>query len=218
MITQELQLKSGRKYTHNSAFFSKPDIINSYWAGFIAADGHIMRKKNGVQIRLHKKDFSHLNKFKVAIQGTEPILQSSFDGSIILCIHDANFKYYLNKYYNIVPHKSLILLPPKIKNKEYIRAFIRGYFDGDGCLTLGGPDYRFILIGTLEVLAWIKERLKQYLEIGNPAIRKIDNYYKIEFGGNIQSKKIMDFLYKNSNDAIRLDRKYSRYIEYFYNE
>ena len=42
----------------NETFFEKPSRVNSYWAGFIAADGCVYR--NTLKITLSKKDKAHL--------------------------------------------------------------------------------------------------------------------------------------------------------------
>ena len=38
----------------------------------------------------------------------------------------------------------------------------------------------------------------------------------ISYSGK-NAKKILDWIYKNSNEKLRLDRKYERYLEYFKN-
>ena len=60
-----------RKYNVNDNFFEKTDVLNCYWAGFIAADGCIIegKKQNQLSIGLAKKDFNHLNLFKNDIRG-----------------------------------------------------------------------------------------------------------------------------------------------------
>lgn len=55
-----------------------------------------------------------------------------------------------------VPNKSLILKPPKIDN-ELINHFIRGYFDGDGCVSFNSKTkvYAVCILGTKEILEYI---------------------------------------------------------------
>lgn len=119
----------------------------------------------------------------------------------------------LNKY-GCTPRKSLILTFPDIsifKNKNLIRHFIRGYFDGDGCLT------RHInktivtpvasILGTYEFL----DSIVKYIGInGNIRHdrRHSDNTFSIEFN-KIATISFINYIYNNS--TIYLDRKYKLY-------
>ena len=46
------------RYTKNEDFFSVPNLTNSYWAGFIAADGHLTSKGATLQINIQARDRS----------------------------------------------------------------------------------------------------------------------------------------------------------------
>ena len=66
-----------RQYNVDDNFFNKPNIINCYWAGFIAADGCITgRNKNKLYIGLSSKDKQHLEVFKKTICFDGPILEN----------------------------------------------------------------------------------------------------------------------------------------------
>lgn len=41
-----------------------------------------------------------------------------------------------------------------------------------------------------------------------------DKIYRLSFGGNKQVIKILNWLYKDSDESIRLDRKYEIYLKY----
>ena len=67
---------SRRKYNCNDNYFDKNTQESFYWAGFIAADGCVMRRgKNSkiLSISIHTKDIDHLYKFKKAIGFAGPI-------------------------------------------------------------------------------------------------------------------------------------------------
>lgn len=56
------------------------------------------------------------------------------------------------KSYGCVPKKSLILKFPKesiFKSSDLIRHFIRGYWDGDGCLTWADKEHKVANISVL---------------------------------------------------------------------
>ena len=59
-----------------------------------------------------------------------------------------------------IPNKSLILLPPKLKD-EFISHFIRGYFDGDGSIGKYKNRYKITFLGTNDLLLWILNFFEQ---------------------------------------------------------
>jgi intein-encoded DNA endonuclease-like protein len=59
-----------------------------------------------------------------------------------------------------LPRKSLTLEPPEIFD-DFARHYIRGYFDGDGCV---GFDMYFKLTfvgGSIKTLEWIKKNIEK---------------------------------------------------------
>lgn len=59
-----IKLHTTNKIKHNTEFFKEPNTLNSYWAGFIAADGCIQQYKDNRQptlaINLKSSDINHL--------------------------------------------------------------------------------------------------------------------------------------------------------------
>lgn len=186
-----------RIYNVNDNFFETPDVLNSYWAGFIAADGciRIGQKQNTLNIGLSSKDFEHLNAFKnnIEFEGSiktqcvkkiykndEKIFESS---SLTITSQKISDDLYQN--FNITPRKSLTLLPPNISEPNLVDAFICGYIDGDGSVCLYKHNIRKVqdalsisIIGTYEVLTWIKERFTQILGKEFGSINKHHNSEK----------------------------------------
>jgi intein/homing endonuclease len=120
--------------------------------------------------------------------------------------------------YGCTPRKSLTLkFPDKtiFKSKDLIRHFIRGYFDGDGCVTLQKNKYSIrpyvSIIGTWEFL----NSIEHYLNY--PTLAKIykdkrsqKNTYTLWFK-TIESFDFLDKVYENA--TIYLNRKYNRYLQ-----
>lgn len=180
------------KYTHRvkrqydviDNFFQSPNELNCYWAGFIAADGNINHTK--LTLGLSSKDRHHLLQFKNDIEFTGPICDSmikrvykdeekTFNTST-LSITSQKIVDDLYVNFNITPRKSLTLLPPNISEPNLIDAFICGYIDGDGSVSLYKNHKRNVqdslaiaMLGTYEVVSWIKKRFSQILgkEIGS---------------------------------------------------
>lgn len=164
-----------KKYNINEKFFCEPNLENSYWAGFIAADGHISKNGKRISFGLSSKDEEILIALNKAINSNYPIHQKIISTSYkqdqkisqlgLGCVNDTLSKD-LKKYWNIVNNKSLILKPPKVKN-ELALAFIIGYIDGDGWFgyykSNGKLRATLGFCGTLEMVNWIQLILKNYL-------------------------------------------------------
>ena len=211
------------KYSVNHDYFEVIDTEEkAYWLGFMYADGFVTCRNN-VGLSLGEKDYNHLVKFKNCLQATNPIkkytVSNGFtEGSIYyrLLITSDKMKQDLIKH-GCVEQKTDILTAPNI-NKNLQKHFIRGYIDGDGCITRSLIDnryqYKIKICGTDAILQYIAD----FIQENN--IATIHKFYKrkegqtvsyIDFGGNIQVIKFLNLVYGNSN--IYLDRKYNIYLE-----
>ena len=123
----------------------------AYWLGFLFADGNLSvpsyttkegKIKNGrykISLELKAEDIEHLKKFAKAIDYEKEIKTvkcSGYDDTTKRCRLMFNNKHMWNTLNNLgcTPRKSLTLQFPNISEKLEI-PFIRGYFDGDGCLS-----------------------------------------------------------------------------------
>jgi hypothetical protein len=197
-----------RKYYQNDNYFNQYTIERCYWAGFIAADGNIHKNKDKVIVQLSSSDLDHLEKLKNVVNYTGPIrnYQNNFSGMSVLQISSKQMVNDLFRLFNITPKKSKTLIPPTLLLEDHIRAFIRGYFDGDGCLSSS-----WSVVGTEQMVQWIVKNLAIYVGTNqNQSIRQREGIFIVEYGGRLQKKRICDWLYQNSNDDIRLNRKFQK--------
>lgn len=155
-------------YYTNNEYFSIPNIQNSYWAGYIAADGCITERDHGVVLCCKRDDRIILETIKkhtnceVPILDEEKINFNKLKQYSRLTIYSQQIVDDLLKYWNITPRKTLTLQPPKYYMKNDLAlAFIIGYIDGDGCIRYA-PDKKYntkyleiSMAGTKEVLEWI---------------------------------------------------------------
>ena len=200
------------------------DSMNSeeqfYWLGFMYADGNISKEGNRIEIRLSINDINHLEKFRKFLQLTTKIRTGETNG-IKFCHLSVRNKHLWNKLNSLgcVSNKSLILTFPKIQlftKKEYILHFIRGYVDGDGCLSLTKDNdkirTRISIIGTESFLISVN---KIFGNKGYLRSKETDNYknkaFELKFS-DLPSRKLARYLYENA--TIYLDRKYERFLEY----
>ena len=219
---KKINLKSidFRRNTVCHNFFSNDNPKSFYWAGFIAADGCVCMqdgKYKQLRIELSSKDYDHLLKFKEAIDFTGNVYLTKRKSCIIV-INSENIFDDLHRF-GIVKNKTFTYkIPTKILLSKHVNHFLRGYFDGDGCLsrTLSKNEYvsqmSFNMVGTKNFINQFSHILEKECKLKAKCPRSIKNIFTVSFGGNNIVKKIMDYLYKNSNNNIRLDRKYKIYL------
>jgi hypothetical protein len=121
-------------FSLNERYFESIDCpTKAYWLGFCMADAY--NSGDELIFELCIKDINHLYKLQKDLEANN-IVKSIKDnkycktrfGSRILCNHLINL--------GCIPKKSLVLKFPNINN-IYYRDFIRGVFDGDGCIYIG---------------------------------------------------------------------------------
>jgi hypothetical protein len=205
--------KSGKKF--NEFVFDKIDSEEkAYWLGFIFADGYISLKHNVFEISLSAKDKEHLEKFNSFMNYKGNNLKFRLCKKLFPVYRWNIRNLHLVKTLNSLgckPNKSLILEFPKKSfiKKSLIRHFIRGYFDGDGCIS---TTFRSInLLGTENML----ENIKNYSKIKTKSKLYCKNNSKITKIFQLNSLKALEFLnfiYKDS--CIYLERKYNKYLEF----
>ncbi len=199
--------------------FSKPNNSNCYWAGFIAADGNV--SGNSLSMHLSNIDYNHLEKFSnfVKLKNSEIFVRKNGvnDGCLVRFRSD-RITNDIKDIFNIIPNKSLVLQPPNIYKDNHIRHYIRGYFDGDGCLSRNSNTKNMsfeIYSGSYIILDWILKNIKNNVNVNkNIMVRcKSGNCYRFGFYGNRQVPLIMKWLYKNCNVNF-LERKKNKFKEY----
>jgi len=206
----------GKWKSFNENYFETIDNEEkAYWLGMIAADGSLYTpppryKRKRINLSLAEKDLKHLKKFGKAIEANfEPRKRSrKLNGKVFYryrYLLSSNKMYYdlINK--GILERKSLVLEPPKNVSMDLIRHWIRGYFDGDGCIHLNKYKRGIVSIaGTESVMNFIKE----IVGFGwvNCSIKGRKNpLYSYRVNSMNEVEKFMVYLYKGS--TISLDRK-----------
>lgn len=191
-----------------------------YWLGFMYADGNISKEGNRVEMRLSLKDKDHLEKFRKFLQLTTEIRIGETNGIKFchLSVRNKHLWNILNKL-GCVPQKSLTLTFPNLKlfkNTANILHFIRGYVDGDGCLTIfkDGDKLRtrLTMVGTESFLNSINYLFSNKGYIRNKSTKNYTNQaFELKFS-DIPSRILARYLYENA--TIYLDRKYEKFLEF----
>lgn len=206
-------LDNGRKYFFNENFFTECGEIQSYFLGWIAADGHNNVANRTVCLSLHGKDIEILELFKNAIKYSGPIWNR--DGGVGISLCSKNLSNSLLSI-GLNHNKTSTLVFPKIPNQN-LHHFMRGYFDGDGWITYSNANknYSFGIISTDEFNLEYQRILMDLLGLAKTKlIRCSKNYSNISrliYCGSHQVHKIGEFLYKDAN--FFLTRKRNRFLE-----
>lgn len=204
-------------YPRNEYYFNKIDTEEkAYWLGFLYADGCV--HTNNYEISINITDRDHVEKFKTAIGAINHKITETNDKRFSnaktlyqFTIKDKQLHQDLVKW-GCIPQKSLLL--NKIPNipRDYVSHFIRGYFDGDGSLHYlqGTNNYRISFVGTKNFLNDIQKELITNVSLQSGGIGKA---YTLQIAGRKQVERILNYLYNNSTESIRLNRKYQTYLK-----
>lgn len=190
-IRGKLNRGKHRRYSIDLSFFDRPNLLNCYWAGFIAADGCIKSERSEVVIVLQARDKQHLENFREACNFTGPIktLQpknsSPINGRSIKSGPAVRLEFYgvhqwinsLEQNFKIAKRKSLTLEPPNLDDKLAM-AFITGYLDGDGCIGYNKctRQYSMRFRGTKNMLEWIKANFDKLVPAINRRAAKVGKW------------------------------------------
>lgn len=223
-----------RKYQINENYFDKIDTPNkAYILGFLWADGCNFPKKGTISMSLEEQDKDILECIRNEVGSERPLEFIDYSQK-----HDFGYVY-KNQYrlllfsthmckalecIGMVPNKSLIVTFPKISS-HLIRHFVRGLFDGDGSVyrrkykSRNSYQHTLTITSTLMLCEELVSIVKTELDI-NCHVYDASNHNGItkvfNISGKNQIKKFMDWIYDGAD--LKLQRKYNRYIHYFYTD
>jgi len=116
--------------------------------------------------------------------------------------------------HGVVPKKSLILTFPPLStvSEDFLPAFVRGYFDGDGCLSLYKTGkWHVALVGTEDFLTAIRQLWVDVLQVNNNKVaqKKDSQIFTFRLGAQKQVREVAEWLYGGAE--VYLPRKYEKY-------
>ncbi len=145
-----MNIQNKQKFFINEEFFKEISYKQAYYLGLIASDGCITNDKIVCLSQSNKNGLSLLMQIKNML---------NWNGNIYKC-RNSYTMYYMSKVavtflksYGIFERKTYDIKYPNNLPKELLPYFIRGYFDGDGCLGYynnGKGAYTFVMtfVGT----------------------------------------------------------------------
>lgn len=220
-------------YSVNNNYFKEIDTPEkAYWLGWLASDGTINNETNIISICLQERDSEILKKLLSYIESSHPLKFHAKQSER----HQNKIGFYISSKklreqlvnFGIVPNKTLITCVPNIE-KSLLKYFIRGYFDGDGCISFS-EKRKTLLFSISSASKTVQEQMKQIIfeEIGiNVNIffseKRKDHYlnaYKLQKQGSVDVLKLFEWLY-TGQEHLSLKRKYEKFIyvkHYFENK
>ncbi len=125
----------------------------------------------------------------------------------------------------LYPNKSLNVKFPKVPNTQ-LRHFIRGYFDGDGCVYLeksiginGQSILKRLLIaftsGSTDFLTGLGTSINHITNKKNFKIYTSHRSYQLRYN-TTDTMKLFEFMYNNVDSDLFMRRKYNTFKEYLY--
>lgn len=209
-----------RKYQCDENFFAgRQNPESSYWAGLLLADGWVTPNINGtlrLSLGLKACDREHLDKFRVALKSNSQIgIYKKNKFEIARISITSNLLCESLQPYGVVERKSLSHPLPNLE-PENVRHFLRGYFDGDGCLSRAKRgQWFFQLAGGKDFLEYARSFLKDHVpELGNASVRRHSesgDLHSWTVGGNRQVLALTSFLYHDA--TIYLERKHRLFLQ-----
>lgn len=215
------QNKTSRKHIPIAFKEGVRNTKDAYLLGLIFSDGNLSR--NCIEISLHEKDKQILSDISNYVYGKEVL---SYRKARILSKNNKNYNCAGQYRFRITSKeivsclrplglkekKSLTLEYPKI-NSKFDKDFIRGYFDGDGCISnpYKKRNLQISIVGSHSFCKVLHKKLLEYLNINIKLEQKTDNVSSIRIYGKNQVKIFCDWIYKDAN--LKINRKYKRYLQ-----
>ena len=212
-----------RKHSINKEYLKQIDTREkAYWLGFLWADGSIMKTakrcsgNNRLVITQKESEINHLELFAKHINANNQIKIYKQCATLRincrpLCMDLESLGF---------DKKESRVNIPKI-NDELIVDFIRGYFDGDGCLSLYVQKIRQYDINKQELSFTgkeillkqihneLKKRLPNISDTKLKTYKRTDKSVTLRYGKLSDVINICDLLYKNTN--LYLNSKHNKY-------
>ncbi|MBU0758742.1 MAG: hypothetical protein KKC66_00125 [Candidatus Omnitrophica bacterium] len=213
----------------NVDFFKSWSEEMAYVLGYFSADGGMFINSGGSKyIQFVSTDYSLLEKVKKAMDSKHKIYLKRKGNKIWKDCYllEIGSKEIYNDLLNLglLPKKAKRLKLPQVP-KQYFNHFIRGYFDGDGCISYGfykkkGRSKKgfkcttYFISSSKEFLKGVSKKLKIYAGIGSGSISKHTGAYDLTYSKN-DTLSLFNYMYNNIGSDLFLERKYKKFQDIF---
>ncbi|KAA0888766.1 hypothetical protein [Oryzomonas rubra] len=215
-----------RSYHVNSDFFSVIDsATKAYWFGFIMADGCVFSGRSpGLRIGLKASDSGHLESFKVAIRSDHPVKFSTH--KYILhgetrhaeaCAIDIRDKTLFDSLvsHGCIPNKTNVDTAVTGIPDRLFRHFVRGYFDGDGCIVFHSRKNRtsksglptieqaWSCVGNGSIMSYLRDGICQCTGLVLSGIKQHHGCWHLRASGIHKVESLFHFLYDDGGPFLQ---------------
>ena len=219
-------LVSNEKASVSNEFsFKNMTKEKAFILGVIFGDGHVAADR--ITIYGSKKDIDTLNKINVVFESKCSIFEDKrSDNGIYLRINKKKLSEELRNDFQLKSNKSNSLVFPSLE-ENFIPAFVSGFLAADGSIMMCDKkrNYLRICFGSC-TYSFLKNIQKYFCNILNikenkivtknpKGISKKPMYYVIFNCSN--AEKICKYLYDNTTEITRSDRKFQVYLDYLQN-
>lgn len=223
-----------RRHSLNTHFF---DTIHNeeqaYWLGFLWADGSWSKTAprcsgpNRLTLAQKLSEINHLQLFLDTLEADYPIRRftGGYGTAVVAHINSRPLCISLERL-GFARKDQRIHIPPI--PPSLLHHSVRGYFDGDGCLsvytqTVGNAiinKQEWSLTGHPEFIANIRQLIEQNVDVSHRV--KIKTYKRtnkavtLRYGRKSDIIALHDYLYQDT--TVYLDSKYQQFVEFFNRE
>jgi hypothetical protein len=214
----------GLKYSINKDFFKSWSPTMTYLLGYVYADGSLEDAGyiRGKYLRVSSTDKELVLIVRKAMKSQHKVVQIkpnhvNHKTRYLLRIGDHNIYNDLIAL-GLTPNKSLTMLFPQIP-REYLGQFTRGYFDGDGHVSIEtshGSLKRLRVVftcGSHQFLVNLANELSKILGLKIDKVYRSQRSYRLAYS-TADSVKLFKFMYVSANKKY-LKRKYKVFKKFF---
>lgn len=199
-----------RTYELNHNYFHDIDTPEkSYFTGLIWADGCVIKKREQykVNLTLKNEDGYLLHYLKEVTLSEYPIYETGiakmYSVASKIMFHDL-------VSHGITPMKTYCADTPIGIPNDLVSHFIRGVFDGDGCIMVRHNKYRSVdIVGTYNFCVWLQEVFDKYLNI-KAGVYKNGSVFSVIFSKKRDVTNYKNWIYGNCGKYF-MTRKYKKF-------
>lgn len=217
----------GIKYRVNEEFFEKWNKQMAYVLGYLYADGNIEDCSyiRAMYVKVTSIDRSTICKIKKWMNSEHKIVRRapSFpNGHDSYLLRIGSHKLYSDLIkLGLYPNKSLSVKFPNVPTK-FLGDFIRGYFDGDGCVYIERSSDKKLIkrlrtiftSGSYDFLEKMNEILRTKISLIQNKVYKSHRSYQLRYSTD-DSLKLFKLMYNNCEKNDFLERKFTLFKNYF---
>jgi hypothetical protein len=222
-------IRPNGRYEVNEGFFKELTPESTYVLGYLYADGCNYVPEGKIRMQLHESDHQLLEDIKKAIGSDHPIKPAPISKAswcptsrqVKMIVGSTEMSRDLVELGCVQKKSKILTYPNFMRGHPYERHFVRGYYDGDGCLyfSKSNNQMRIIIVSTKMFCNALKEVFQTIGIRSHVSITSSGRSHHVRFGGNKQVRRFADWIYPESTIWLHRKRdKYQRIIKERYGE